>query len=244
MQYSVIGDANQSVVAQLTLGDEIRAEVTALVMLSDGIALEAALTSGTMRVAELPAPNSSVQLTLFRCQASTGVVGFAAPYSGEIRELPLKGANWYCARDAFLFCSRDVRVNVGYVESIEHGYFQSGGFVLYKLSGFGESYIHCGGNVIEYELTQGQRVTVDLGCIAAMQDTVQFTLERFSDIPNAQGGVENLYLMTLTGPGRIFLATLPLSRMSQAISPVRVAPLSRTINQSPDGTLSDLVREL
>ena len=243
MQYSIIGDASQCVVTQMTLGDEIRAEVATLVLVSDGIALEAAANTSVMRVSVLPVQNAPIPLTTFRCSSSTGVVGFAAPFSGEVRELPLKGATWYCARESFLLTSRDVTTVIGFAEAIETGYFKEGGFILYHLAGYGEAYIQCGGNVIEYDLTHGQRVTADLGCVAAFQDTVTFNLERFADIPTSQGGTDTLYLMTLTGPGRIYLATLPLARMSQAVRHERPVMMRPPAHTAPD-SLGNLIREL
>lgn len=217
MQYSVIGDANQCAVTQMTMGDEIRAEVSAMVLLSDGIALEAASNSAAGRGSELPALDSPVPLTHFRCMASMGVVAFAAPCCGETRQLDVKGRSWFCARDSFLFSSRDVVTTIGLVHRVDTGYFRESGYVLYRLSGHGDAYIHCGGNVIEYDLAPGQRVSVDAGCVGAFQDTVQPTIEAFDGLPSTHGGSDSLFLLTLTGPGRIYLATLPLSRISQAM---------------------------
>ena len=242
MQYTVIGDANQCAVTQMTLGDEIRADIGAMVLLSDGISLEAASNSPVMRVSELPVLNSTVCLTHFRCQAGMGVVAFAAPCSGETRQLDIKGGSWLCARDSFLFCSRDVITTIGMVHRVETGYFRDGGYVLYRLSGNGEAYIHCGGNVIEYDLAQGQRVSVDAGCVAAFQDTVQPTIEAFEGLPSTQGGTESLFMITLTGPGRFYLATLPLSRISQAMH----VGSSKSVRfpASDRSSLGNLVKEL
>jgi len=242
MQYTVIGDANQCAVAQLTLGDELRAEVGAMVLLSDGIALEPASNNPVMRVSDLAVLNSPVPLTHFRCLASMGVVAFAAPCSGETRQLDISEGSWLCARDSFLFCSRDVTSTIGLVHSVEAGYFREGGFVLYRLSGHGEAFIHCGGNVLEYPLAPAQRVTVDAGCVAAFQDTVQPAIEAFEGLPSTQGGSESLFLMTLTGPGRIYLATLPLSRISQAMR--RTGTKSMRLPETQNRSLGNLVREL
>jgi uncharacterized protein (AIM24 family) len=242
MQFSVIGDANQCVVAQMTLGDEIRAEVAAMVLLSDGVALEAASNSAVMRVSDLPVLNAPVPLTHFRCIAAMGVVAFAAPCSGETRSLDLHGGSWLCSREAFLFCSRDVTTSIGLVHGVDNSYFTESGYVLYRLAGYGEAYIHCGGNVIEYELAPGQRVSVDAGCVAAFQDTVQPTIEAFDGLPSTHGGSESLFLVTLTGPGKIYLATLPLSRIAEAMKPDRQAPV-RVPSPGPS-SLSSLVKEL
>jgi uncharacterized protein (AIM24 family) len=242
MQFTVIGDANQCVVTQMTLGDEIRAEVANMVLLSDGVTLEAASNHPVMRVSDLPVLNSPVPLTHFRCMSSLGVVAFAAACNGETRELDLRGVSWLCARESFLFCSRDVTTTIGMVHGVDNGYFHDVGYVLYRLAGYGEAYIHCGGNVIEYDLAPGQRVSVDAGCVAAFQDTVKPTVEAFEGLPSTQGGSESLFLMTLTGPGRIYLATLPLSRIAQALRPGRQVPVR--LPGAGGSSLGNLVKEL
>ena len=215
MQYTVIGDANLCVVAQMTNGDEIRAEAANLILLSDGVALEAASDNTAAGASQLPILDAPVALTHFRCMSSLGVATFAAPYCGETRQLEIRGGAWLCARDSVLLCSRDATTTIGVVHQVAAGYFREGGYVLYRLSGHGEAFIHCGGNVIEYDLAPGQRVSVDAGCVAAYQDTVQSAVEALEVAPGMPNGSGSLFLITLTGPGRIYLATLPLSRTRQ-----------------------------
>jgi len=215
MQYTVIGDANQCVVAQMTNDEEIRAEPANLILLSDGVALEAGSHKPAANPAQPPVLDAPVPLTHFRCMASLGVATFAAPYCGETRKLEIHGGAWLCTRDSFLFCSRDVTATVGMVHSIATGYFSEGGYVLYRLGGHGEAFIHCGGNAIEYDLVAGQRVTADAGCIAAYQDTVPAATEAVEVASSTQHGTGSLFLVTLTGPGKIYLATLPLSRIQK-----------------------------
>lgn len=241
MQHTVIGTNSQCIVAQMTLGDELCADLRTMILLTDGIAMESVANAG-MRVSDLPVLNSPVEMTLVRCITAMGVVTFAAPYMGETRTLDLRGSGWLCARDSFLFCSRDVQAHIGFVHPVDHGYFADGGFVLYRLSGFGEAHIHCGGTVIEYDLTAGQRVSVDAGCVAAIQNTVQCTAEAFDGSGDTPIGVPTLFLLTLTGPGKIYLATIPPSRIAQAIVPRRDS-IARP-GAPTRGSLGNLVREL
>ncbi|HLJ55697.1 MAG TPA: AIM24 family protein [Chthonomonadaceae bacterium] len=206
MQHTVIGTANQCVVAQMTVGEEVRGEAAALLLLSDGVALEAPAHAPRPLLPEI---GSAVPLTHFRCMASLGVVTFGAPCVGEIRKIEIRGSAWMCARDSFLFCTQDLHAAIGMAQPVVSGYFRQGGFILYRLSGHGDAYIHCGGNVIEYDLAAGQRVSVDPGCVAAYEESVQPAVETLEVTP----GSGPLYLMTLTGPGRIYLATLPLARI-------------------------------
>ena len=158
------------------------------------------------------------------------------------RELDLRGVSWLCARDSFLFCSRRRITTIGMVHSVESGYFRDAGYVLYRLAGYGEAYIHCGGNVIEYDLAPAQRVSVDAGCVAAFQDTVKPTIEAFEGLPSTQGGLSRSFLMTLTGPGRIYLATLPLSRIAEAMKCGKAGPVR--LPGARSSSLGNLVKEL
>ena len=212
MQISVIGDASQAVVAQMTIGDEIRAEIASMVLLSDGVVLEAA-SQGMAHASAAPAVNSHVSLTHFRCMANLGVVTFAGAFAGEARHLDIRGGAWLCARSAFLFCSRDVIAVVGLVHHLNSSAFGADGCVLYRLSGHGDAYVHCGGGAIEYDLVAGQRVSVDAPCVAAYQETVEASIETIEGLTDGRGVVEPVQLMTLTGPGKIVLATLPRERI-------------------------------
>lgn len=209
MQHTVIGTANQCIVTQMTQSEEVRADSGRLLLLSDGVSIEAAPPVRPAAAASLPEVGTAVPLTHFRCTVGLGVVTFAAGCIGESRKLEIRGTAWMCARDAFLFCTQDVSATVGLAQPVASGYFHCGGFVMYRLSGHGDAYVHCGGNAIEYDLAPGQRVSVDAGSVAAYQDTVHPAVEALEVTP----GTGPLYLITLTGPGRIYLATLPQSRI-------------------------------
>jgi len=215
----VAADGNVSsgvVVAQMTNGDEVCADAASMVLLSDGVALEPATNRGTTAESLLQALDSPVPLTHYRCMAPLGVVTFAANACGEVRQLDIRGTTWFCARDAFLFCSRDVHTTIGQVHKFSAESRQEANATLYRLSGRGDAFIHCGGNAIEYDLVPGQRVSVEIGCVAAYQDTVQSTIEFVEGLSGADGAARSIYLMTLTGPGKIYLATLPPSRIALA----------------------------
>lgn len=241
MQYTVIGDANQCIVTQMTLGDEVKSEIGSMVFLSDGVALEASDSAPMMKVGDLPAINSPVPLTHFRCLASRGMVSFAAPFPGQVRELSIKGGAWLCSSESFICCSNDVNAQIAFARNLEAGYYNERGFVLYKLTGYGEAYVHGGGNVVEYDLAVNQRIAVEAGCVTAFQESVAYNMELFAGMPSAKGG-EGLSVVTLTGPGRIYLATLPLSRLVQSIrGQGRMNPTR--MDSSVSGNLSSIIRE-
>ena len=215
MQFSVIGNANQCVLAQMTVGDEVCADAANLIVLSDGITIEQSSNTAAELAMRTPVLDAPVALTHFRCSSGVGVATFAAPYSGQSRQLEVHGGTWMCARDSFLFCTSGVKATIGMAHSVAGGYFRDSGYVVYRLAGHGDAFIHCGGDTIEYNLEPGQRVTVDAGCVAAYQDTVQAAAESLDVMTSGSGASVSLFLITLTGPGKIYLASLPLSRIGQ-----------------------------
>ena len=249
MQFTIIGDANQCVVVQMTNGEELQADVRSAFLLSDGVAMEAA-TNSLMRVEDRPAVGSSIPLTHFRCMASKGMIALAASCAGEVREVQVKNKAWLCAREAFLVCTKDITSSIGFAVSAESGYYSEKGYALYRISGYGDLYIHCGGNVIEYDLIAGQRIAVDAGCVAAFEETIRYEVEQFEGLPNTQGGSDMVFLLSLTGPGRVYLATLPLARMALSTykpptpSAAPPKPQQQNPTQSHDPGMADFLKEL
>jgi uncharacterized protein (TIGR00266 family) len=159
----------------------------------------------------------SLFLTHFECIAPGGMVTFAAPYPGKIQPMELKGQSWLCQRDSFLCASTGITNEIAFTRKFGTGLFGGEGFVLQKISGNGTAFLHIGGNVVESELQAGQRLRVDTGCIAAFEPSVSYDIEFVGGFKNALFGGEGLFLATLTGPGKVYLQTLPFSRLAGRI---------------------------
>ncbi|HZO89574.1 MAG TPA: TIGR00266 family protein [Chthonomonadaceae bacterium] len=217
MQYSVIGDVMQCVMVQMTVGEEVKAEAGAMILMTDGINMNTQMTGGFMQSLGRMFAGSTLFFTHFKCLAPSGSVAFAAHYPGHVRQLPLNGDNWVCAKESFLFCTQNVEVQVALTKKVGFGFFGGTGFILQRLVGVGDAFIHGGGNFLEYDLAPGQRLKVEAGCFVACQDSVHYDVEFIGGIKNALFGGEGLFLVTLTGPGHIILSTMPFSRMAGAI---------------------------
>ncbi len=143
-------------------------------------------------------------------------VAFAAPYPGHILAIKLDdvGGTLVCQKDAFLCAARGVSLGIFFQKRILTGLFGGEGFVMQKLEGDGWVFIHMGGTVVERELKAGEELHVDTGCLAAMTPDIDFDLERAGSIKSMIFGGEGLFFARLRGPGKVWLQSLPFSRLA------------------------------
>ncbi len=143
-------------------------------------------------------------------------VSFAAPYPGHIVPMKLDqlGGRLICQKDAFLCAARGVSLGVYFQQKIMTGMFGGEGFIMQTLDGDGWAFIHAGGTLVERDLAVGEQLHVDTGCVAAMTPTVDFDLERAGSVKSMIFGGEGVYFARLTGPGKIWIQSLPFSRLA------------------------------
>jgi uncharacterized protein (TIGR00266 family) len=143
-------------------------------------------------------------------------VAFAAPYPGKIVPADLKklGGTLICQKDSFLCAAKGVSVGIAFQRKIGVGLFGGEGFILQKLEGDGFAFIHAGGTIVEKELAAGETMRIDTGCIVAFEPRVNYDIQMATGIKNAFFGGEGLFFATLSGPGRIWMQSLPISRLA------------------------------
>ena len=143
-------------------------------------------------------------------------VAFAAPYPGTIVPMTLSkyGGKIICQKDAFLCAARGVSIGIFFQKKIMTALFGGEGFIMQKLEGDGMVFIHAGGTIVERELKPGERLDVDTGCVVAMTSTVNFDIKSVGSVKSALFGGEGVFLATLTGPGKIWIQSLPFSRLA------------------------------
>jgi len=219
MQFQVIGDVMQAVLVHMEFRDEVRAEAGSMMYMTSGITMDTRMTGGLMGGLRRMLAGESLFLPCFRCTVPHGVVAFAAPNPGKVRQLDMtSGANWLCQRDSFLFGASTVDVSIAFTRRIGVGFFGGEGFILQKLSGTGPVFIHGGGNFVDFDLRPNDVIKVDTGCIVAFEESVDYNIEFVGGFKNTLFGGEGLFLATLRGPGRAILQTLPFSRLAGRIT--------------------------
>jgi uncharacterized protein (AIM24 family) len=166
-------------------------------------------------------------------------VAFAAPYPGRILTLDLAGlgGSLICQKDSFLCAARGVSINIAFQKKIGVGLFGGEGFIMQRLDGDGICFANAGGMVHALDLGPGQTLRVDTGCIVALQPTVNYDIQFVGGVKTALFGGEGLFFATLRGPGKVWLQSLPLSRLADRL--YKAAP--QTGKRKEEGSVLDMV---
>ena len=170
-------------------------------------------------------------------------VAFAAPYPGHILPMRLSdlGGTLICQKDSFLCAAKGVAIGIAFQRKIMTGLFGGEGFIMQKLEGDGWVFVHAGGTAIERDLKPGEVLHVDTGCVVAYTPSVDFDIERAGNIKSMIFGGEGVFFARLTGPGKIWLQSLPFSRLAGRMLAAG-SPLGRSVGEgSVLGPLGDLV---
>jgi uncharacterized protein (TIGR00266 family) len=146
-------------------------------------------------------------------------VAFGAPYPGKIMAMDLRqlGGTLICQKDAFLCAARGVTLGIFFQQKLSVGFFGGEGFIMQKLEGDGLAFVHAGGTVVERALSAGQTLMVDTGCLVALTPGVDFEVQYVGKIKTAMFGGEGLFLAKVSGPGTVWLQSLPFSRLASRV---------------------------
>ncbi len=230
IDYDIFGDDMQYVEVELDPGEAAVGEAGMMLFMQDGIEMETIFGDGSasqsgfmgklMGAGKRLLTGESLFTTIYANQA-TGKrrVAFAAPFPGKIVPVDLTqiGGTLICQKDAFLCAAKGVSLGIAFQRRLGAGFFGGEGFILQKLEGDGVVFFHACGTIAEKSLAPGETLRVDTGCIAAMQPSVDFDIQYVGKIKTALFGGEGLFLARLTGPGKVWLQTLPFSRLANRI---------------------------
>ena len=219
IDYKLIGDDMQAVLIALDPGEIVQAEAGSMMFMENGIEMKSEMQGGLMGGIKRKLGGESLFITTFLNNGTDKKnVTFAAPYPGKIIPMNLaEMGTMLCQRDAYLCSAYGIEISVAFTKRLGAGFFGGEGFILQKLSGNGYSFIHAGGTVIKHELGPDESLKVDTGCLVAFQDSVIYDIQMVSGIKTALFGGEGLFLAHLNGPGRVYLQTLPFSRMANRV---------------------------
>jgi uncharacterized protein (TIGR00266 family) len=216
--HEIIGDDMQAVVLSMAAGDEVRAEAGAMTFMTEGIQMDARMQGGILGgLKRKLLAGESLFLTFFQCMAPTARIAFSGPYPGKIIRMPLQNSAILCQRDSFLCAAGHIDINVAFTKRLGAGFFGGEGFILERLEGTGDAFIHSGGTIVLMELKAGEKLKVDTGCLVAFDPAVDYDIEFVGGIKTALFGGEGLFFASMTGPGRVWIQTLPFSRLADRI---------------------------
>jgi len=230
IDYDIFGDDMQYVEVELDPGEAAVGEAGMMMFMQDGVEMEtifgdgSASTSGfmgkLMGAGKRLLTGESLFTTIYANQSGVKRrVAFAAPYPGKIVPIDLSqiGGTLICQKDSFLCAAKGVSLGIALQQKLGAGFFGGEGFILQKLEGDGMVFFHAGGTLAEKTLAPGEVLRVDTGCVAALQPSVDFDIQYVGKIKTALFGGEGLFFAKLTGPGKVWLQTLPFSRLANRI---------------------------
>lgn len=216
--HEIIGDDMQAVILSMTQGDVVRAEAGAMMYMTDAVEMDAKMEGGFLGgLKRTLLSGESFFITYFRCNGQAAKVAFAGPYPGKIVQVNLQSQQLLCQKDAFLCAVGDVDISIAFTKRLGAGFFGGEGFILQKLEGSGQTFLHSGGTIVNMQLAPGERLKVDTGCLVAFDPTVEYDIVRVGGIKTSLFGGEGLFFAALTGPGRVWLQTLPFSRLADRV---------------------------
>ncbi|MEJ2759935.1 MAG: TIGR00266 family protein [Anaerolineales bacterium] len=220
INYQIIGDDLQLVEIQLDPREGVRAEAGAMTYMEDGVEMQTSTGGGILQGLKRAVTGESFFITSFINQGSRrSSVAFAAPYPGRVVPLDLtaEGGQFICQKDSFLCAAQGIEVEIAFTKRLGAGLFGGEGFILQRLQGNGLAFVHAGGTIIEKTLAQGETIRVDTGCIVGFSTTVDYDISFVGGVRNALFGGEGLFIAKLRGPGKIYLQSLPLSRLADRL---------------------------
>jgi len=177
-------------------------------------------SKGVMGVLKRTVSGGGLFLTEYQAQGEPGTVSFAAKMPGEIRPVAISAEHEYLVhRHGFLAATSDVEVSVGFQQRLGAGVFGGSGFLLQKLTGSGTTWIELSGELVEYHLAEGENLRVIPGHVGLFDARMRFEVTMVKGIKNLLFGAESLFLASLTGPGMVWLQTMPISQLAQSLSP-------------------------
>jgi len=147
-------------------------------------------------------------------------VAFAAPYPGKIIALNLAeiGNEFICQKDSFLAAAKGTKVDIAFTKKIGAGFFGGEGFIMQRLAGDGMAFVHAGGTIVKRTMRAGETLRVDTGCIVGYTSTINYDIKMVGGLKSSLFGGEGLFFATLTGPGDVWLQSLPFSRLAGRIT--------------------------
>lgn len=219
MKYEIKGSSLPVVICTLSANETLVSEAGAMGWMSDYITMDTNMKGGLFGGLGRAFSGESVFLNTFTSTADNTLIAFPSSFPGRIIAKELAAGEIMIAqKGAFLAATSSVSLEVAFSKKIGAGFFGGEGFVLQKISGPGVAFLEFDGHVEEYELAAGQKLKVDTGNVAMFESSVTYNVEMVKGLKNMFLGGEGMFLTTLTGPGRVYLQSMPLPTLAGHIS--------------------------
>ncbi len=218
MEYTIHGTVMQALEVRLTQGESMYTESGGMAWMTDGIEMKTHGKGGLGKSLGRMLSGESFFMTTYTCRAPQGMITFTPESPGKVIPLKLKaGHSMICQKDAFMCAEESVELSMHFRKKLGAGLFGGEGFILQKLTGPGIAFVEIAGEVQMVELAAGEKLKIDPGHIAMYEPTCSYDVTMIKGMMNWIGGGEGLFLATVTGPGKVWLQTLPLSNLASKL---------------------------
>ena len=219
MRYEIKGGNFPVVICNLENGEKMITERGSMAWMSPNMQMETH-GGGLGRMFSKAFSGESMFQNHYTARGGAGLIAFASSFPGEIKAVNIApGQEMIVQKSAFLAAEAGVELSIHFQKRLGAGFFGGEGFIMQRLSGYGTAFVEIDGDLIEYELKPGQKLVVDTGNVAGFSPTVQMDIQQVSGAKNIFFGGEGLFNTVLTGPGRVWLQTMPIYNVANAIRP-------------------------
>jgi uncharacterized protein (TIGR00266 family) len=219
ISYRIDGTTLPVVTVELEPGEVIYSESGGMSWMTGNVEMRTHSGGGLGRMVKRAISGESLFITDFYVERGRGTVAFASEFPGKIIPFDLKqGESIIVQKDAFMCAEKSVDMDMHFRKRLGTGFFGGEGFIMQRISGPGLAFIEVDGEVVEYELQAGQQLKVDTGHLAAMESSVDFDVTMVKGFRNILLGGEGLFLASVRGPGKVWLQTMPMSKLAQKVA--------------------------
>ena len=220
MKYEVVGEPTPAVVCHLDAGESMITESGSMVWMTPNMKMETNAGGGIKKAFGRMFSGESIFQNVYTCQGGPGLIAFASSFPGQIKAVEITPDQPIIVqKDAFLASEQGVELSTFFQKKIGAGFFGGEGFIMQKLSGRGMAFLEMDGYAVEYTLRPGEKMIVDTGNLAMMDETCKIDIEAVKGVKNMLFGGEGVFNTVVTGPGRIVLQTMPISGLASALRP-------------------------
>lgn len=218
MRYEIKGEPLPVVICYLNGGEKVICEKGAMSWMTPNMKMETG-TGGIGKAFSKMFSGESIFHNTYEAQGGDGMIAFASSFPGSILSFDISQGDMIVQKGGYLASEPGVEFSIAFQKKFGAGLFGGEGFIMQRLSGKGMAFVEIDGYVVEYELQAGQQMVIDTGYLAAMSGTCTMDIQTIKGIGNALFGGEGLFNTVVTGPGRIYLQTMPINNVAGAISP-------------------------
>jgi len=220
MKYSIKGDQLPVVVCELDAGEEMITESGGMSWMSANIAMSTDMKGGLLKGLGRALAGESLFLVTYRSEGGPGMIAYASSFPGSIVAKELgAGESIICQKRSFLAATSGVQLDVFFQKKLGAGFVGGEGFIMQRITGPGTVFLEIDGAAIEYKLQPNQVMKLDTGHVAIMEESVKYDVVTVKGFKNVLFGGEGLFLTTVTGPGHVWLQSMPIENIAKNIIP-------------------------